>query len=110
MKVDEKFLEQDPAIQLQFANGWDVLAGANNATGVYYYNVKVDASAATNDVDVSVITQFKVNPEAKSNDFSGYIGATNGLSIEAYAVQCEGFNDNVAAAWNATFGVNQVQP
>lgn len=75
------------------AKGWVELEG-----NVYYYNTTVDAREEKK--DVIVFESFKIKGDA---DVSTYAGKT--VTIQAYAVQADGFTD-AAAAWEATFGAN----
>ena len=87
------------------ANGWVALA---DEEGVFYYNKTdknaegkagvVDARAAL--VDLVVFENFKI---ANNANVSGYVTATNAsatITIDAYAVQADGFA-SAAAAWTA---------
>ena len=74
------------------ANGW-VSAGVEN---VYYYNKTVDARDATADIDVKVFQSFKVKGDA---DVAAYNGKT--ITVQAYAIQADGFDDALDAWENA---------
>ena len=69
-------------------NGWVALTGVEN---VFYYNGIVDARTAQ--VDLLVFGQFKTKTDA---DVSAYTEAE--ITIDAYAVQADGFAD-AADAW-----------
>ncbi len=86
-------IEADPTIAAQMeANGWKPLEGV---PGVYYYGTTVDARNATKDVDVVVFENFKIKTDA---DISTYAGKT--VTITAYAIQADGFEDkNFAEIW-----------
>ena len=72
------------------ANGWTAVEGAD---GVYAYGQIVDAR--TEAKDVKVFESFKISSTA---DVSTYAGKT--ITIDAYAIQADGF-DTAAAAWAA---------
>ena len=72
------------------ANGWSAVAGA---TDVYAYGQIVDAR--TEAKNVKVFESFKISSTA---DVSTYAGKT--ITIDAYAIQADGF-DTAAAAWAA---------
>lgn len=77
------------------ANGWALV---DDETDVYYYNNKVSAGA-----NIEVFENFKIKSDA---DVSAYAGKT--ITVQAYAVQADGFAD-AAAAWEdapCTWGVN----
>lgn len=83
-------IEADPTIAVQMeANGWHALEGV---PGVYYYGTTVDARKATKDVDVVVFENFKIKTDA---DISNYAGKT--VTITAYAIQADGFEDKTFA-------------
>lgn len=75
------------------ANGWTALTGVDN---VYYYETTVDARTATEDVKVPVFTNFTVANDAIVADY-----ANAKIIVTAYAVQADGFDGNINAAWTA---------
>lgn len=72
------------------ANNWAPVAGAE---GVFAYGAIVDASDAK--VDVPVFGSFTIKGDA---NVAAYDGKT--ITVQAYAVQADGFAD-AAAAWKA---------
>ena len=72
------------------ANKWTAVAGAE---GVYAYESIVDAGTAAQ--DVKVFDNFKIKGNA---DVADYTGKT--ITIQAYAIQADGFG-TAAAAWKA---------
>lgn len=72
------------------AKGWTAVTGTN---GVYAYANIVDASTIAR--DVAVFDNFKVLGTA---DVAAYANKT--ITVQAYAVQADGF-DTAAAAWAA---------
>ena len=72
------------------ANGWTPVSGATN---VYSYEEVVDARTAA--VDRVVFTSFTIKGDASVTDY-----ATKEITIDAYAVQADGF-DTAAEAWTA---------
>lgn len=84
-------IEADTTVAAQMtANGWTKVAGTNN---VYAYSTKVDARNAAK--DVTVFENFTVKTDA---DVDSYEGKT--ITVQAYAVQADGFG-NAAAAYTA---------
>lgn len=84
-------IEADTTVAAQMtANGWTKVAGTNN---VYAYSTKVDARNAAK--DVTVFENFTVKTDA---DVDSYEGKT--ITVQAYAVQADGF-DNATAAYTA---------
>ena len=87
------------------ANGWDALDGVDN---VYYK--KVVANTGTTAVDYKVFDGFKIidsieaRPATPVADVK-YLEDYNNkkITVTAYAVQADGFDD-AKAAWDATFG------
>lgn len=76
-------------------NGWVALTGV---TGVYYKSYTSQDAA----LDVPVFGNFKIADGAQ--DTEGWADAKDAkITINAYAVQADGF-DTALAAWNATFG------
>lgn len=74
------------------SNGWTALTGTTN---VYYKQVN---SSATQQ-DLAVFSGFKIADNAE--DVTGWGNAT--ITVNAYAVQYDGFAD-ASAAWSNTFG------
>ena len=72
------------------ANGWTPVSGAEN---VWAYNNIVDARTSAQ--DVTVFTYFKVKGTANVADYAGKT-----ITVQAYAVQADGFA-NAIAAWEA---------
>lgn len=75
---------------------WIELASVEN---VYYYKDVVDARSIATSVKVAltpVFTQFKVLDSANVS----VVTSTDAISVDAYAVQADGF-DSAAAAWAA---------
>jgi hypothetical protein len=70
------------------ANNWVLLSG-----NVYYYKNSVDARSGQ--VDLPVFESFELTDDAVVKD---YVNKT--ITVKAYAVQADGF-DNAAAAWTA---------
>ena len=80
------------------ANGWNALSGVDN---VYYREYTKDT---TKDSDLKVFESFKIADEANKNDGWGSVIPTDTkVTVTAYAVQKDGFDD-AATAWKATFG------
>lgn len=78
---------------------WIELASVEN---VYYYKDVVDARSIATSVKVAltpVFTQFKVLDSANVS----VVTSTDAISVDAYAVQADGF-DSAAAAWTAAAG------
>ena len=85
-------VEGNTTIEAQMtANGWTKL----NGTNVWYHAI-VDARNTT--VDVPVFGSFTIDGEANTADY-----ASAKITVTAYAVQADGFND-AADAWAKTFG------
>lgn len=72
------------------ANGWSLVSGTTN---VYSYEAIVDARTAA--VDKVVFSEFTLKGDA---DVANYASAN--ITIDAYAVQADGF-DTAAEAWAA---------
>ncbi len=72
------------------ANGW---VAVENVAGVFAYNAKVDAS--TEAKDIKIFENFKVLGTANVADYAGKT-----ITVQAYAIQADGF-DTAAAAWAA---------
>lgn len=79
------------------ANGWTNLEG-----NVWYYNNKVDARNAADDIDVPVFTSFKILGTVDNDTLAETYDETT-ITVKAYAVQAAGF-DTAALAWDNTFG------
>ncbi len=77
------------------AKGWTALPAIDgvDVANVYYYNAKVDAREEAK--DVTVFENFTVKGDANVADF---VGKT--ITVQAYAVQADGF-DTAAAAYAA---------
>lgn len=87
-------IEADDTVAAQIAdNKWKPLDGVAN---VYYYESVVDARTAA--VDLPVFGNFTLKGDA---DVAAYADAT--ITIDAYAVQADGFA-SAAAAWTAAEG------
>lgn len=81
-------IEDDDTVAAQMAAiGWTAVAGATN---VYAYKTTVNAGD-----NIKVFDTFTVKGDA---DVSDYAGKT--ITVEAYAVQADGF-ETAADAWNA---------
>lgn len=92
--TDEIAAIQDAdTVATQMANkGWVELDGEEN---VYYLNKTIDAREADADIDVPVFATFKIKGDA---NVASYDGKT--ITVQAYAIQADGFAD-AAAAWGA---------
>ena len=91
VKLDNglKAIIADTTIEDQMeANGWVLLSG-----NVYYYEDSVDARL--DQVDLPVFESFKLTNGANVANYSNET-----ITVKAYAVQADGF-DNAAAAWAA---------
>ena len=73
------------------ANQWTQIADTN----VWYHNVVIDASQTAQ--DVPVFKSLKIKADAQVSNY-----ANKTVSVIAYAVQKDGF-DNALAAWSNTF-------
>lgn len=81
-------IEDDDTVAAQMAeNGWTAVAGATN---VYAYRTTVTAGQ-----DIKVFDTFTVKGDAAVADYAGKT-----ITVEAYAVQADGF-ETAAEAWNA---------
>ena len=79
------------------AKGWNELTGV---TGVYYKEYTQSATVT----DLVVFNKFKVSDTADAvNGWANVSEATTKVTVTAYAVQADGFDD-AKAAWDATFG------
>jgi predicted ribosomally synthesized peptide with SipW-like signal peptide len=76
------------------ANGWDLV---ESQTNIYVYKATVNGGD-----NVNVFKSFTVSKDISNEALAN---AANGktITVTAYAVQKDGF-DNALAAWNATFG------
>lgn len=74
------------------ANGWMVL-DADNYPGVYYYNGIVSKGA-----NKVVFRSFKIKGDLTNDELAEYADKT--ITVQAYAVQADGFA-TAAAAWAA---------
>lgn len=91
VKLDNglKAIIADTTIEDQMeANGWVLLSG-----NVYYYEDSVDARL--DQVDLPVFESFKLTNGANVANYSNET-----ITVKAYAVQADGFDD-AAAAWAA---------
>ena len=84
--------DADTVLAQMEANGWSPLTGV---AGVYYLNKTIDASKSDKDIDVPVFAYFTIKGDA---EVAGYDGKT--ITVQAYAIQKDGFED-AAAAWKA---------
>ena len=84
------------------ALGWkQLVVDGVNVAGVYYYNQVVDAREATDPVAVKVFEYFKIKGDAEVADYVTNADKTDNIvTINAYAIQEDGFAD-AAAAWKA---------
>ncbi len=83
-------IEADTTIYNQIiANNWIALSGVDN---VYYKAV----ASSISDTKCVVFESFKLKTDANVADYGN---AT--IEITAYAIQADGFNGDVAAAWTA---------
>ena len=87
------------------ANDWVELDGVDN---VYYK--KVDANTGANAVDYKVFDGFKIIDSIEARPATPVAGVkyledynNKKITVTAYAVQADGFDD-AKAAWDATFG------
>ncbi len=80
-------------------NGWLPLDGQS---GVYYYKDIIDASKANANIDKVVFSEFMVSGTAVLTDAEGnaLYSADTPITIDAYAVQADGFS-TAALAWAA---------
>lgn len=86
-------IEADTTVAAQMAdNGWTAVDGATN---VYAYKAKVTAGQ-----DINVFENFTIKGTAAVADYAGKT-----ITVEAYAIQADGF-DTAAAAWEAAPGWN----
>ena len=86
-------IEADKTVAAQMAaNGWTAVDGATN---VYAYKATVTAGQ-----DIKVFENFTIKGTAAVADYAGKT-----ITVEAYAIQADGF-DTAAAAWEAAPGWN----
>lgn len=86
-------IEADTTVAAQMAaNGWTAVDGATN---VYAYKATVTAGQ-----DIKVFENFTIKGTAAVADYAGKT-----ITVEAYAIQADGF-DTAAAAWEAAPGWN----
>lgn len=86
-------IQADTTVVAQMtANKWLPLEGV---AGVYYYDGKIDAREADKDIDVPVFAEFTIKDDAEVDTFGGKT-----ITVQAYAIQTDGFAD-AAAAWAA---------
>ena len=88
-------------------NGWVALTGANNATNVYYLTTKTENGTVVAKLDNAntnpvVFEKFVLADDADTTNANANY-ATKKVTVTAYAVQADGFDD-AKAAWDATFG------
>lgn len=81
------------------ANDWEALTTSSDA-GVYYKEYKGAEGAA---VDFVVFDHFQIASDANDKYNWSAIGANTKVTVTAYAVQMDGFDD-AGMAWAATFG------
>ena len=79
--------------------GWTRIDG----TDIYYYNTVVDPTAANADLTLEVFANFKIADDANVSEYATTDTNKSYITIKAYAVQKDGFNDAVSA-WNEAFG------
>ena len=84
------------AAQLE-ANGWTPVSGE---TGVYVFNMTIDARNAADDVDVPVFSTFTIAGTADISDYATDENDASIIQVTGFAVQADGFADS-AAAWSA---------
>lgn len=85
------------------ASGWTLLSGY---TDIYYQ--KVEANTTNNNKDYPVFAGFKVKGDANVENFApivsigpnGEVDVPKKVTVTAYAIQADGF-ENAAAAWTA---------
>lgn len=83
-------------------NGWKAI-GSAEYPNVYYREVAVDVSEATTDESLPVFSSFKVKGDITNTQLAAYsteTDATKVVTVEAYAIQAEGFG-TALAAWEA---------
>lgn len=91
-------IEKETTIAAQMsANNWKALeVNGMTVENVYYYDGVVDASAAQ--VDQVVFSSFDLMDGLQGANLTEY--NNNTITVQAYAVQADGF-DTAAAAWEA---------
>ena len=75
-------------------NKWLSVSGE---TGVYYQIV--DASTSEKNIDLTVFSSFTLADDANSH--TDWSKSDIKVNVTAYAVQYDGFDNNLAGAWNA---------
>lgn len=73
------------------ANGWSLVSGTSN---IYAYNTKCCSAGD----EVVVFESFKIKSDVTNEQLAAYAGKT--ITVQAYAIQAEGF-DTAEAAWAA---------
>lgn len=86
-------------------NGWDqlVIEGVP-VEGVYFYEEIVDATEATANIELPVFGSFKLKGNLTHDDLTA--NEDDEITIDAYAVQADGFA-SAAAAWDAAVDAAQ---
>ena len=88
--------EARPNIAAQIAsNGWIALDGVPNV----YYKEYTKNAAATEDTDLLVFSMFTIADNADTLDAWSSVNTNTKVTVTAYAIQEEGFANNVLAAW-----------
>jgi len=94
-------IEADTTVADQMAaKGWTQVEG-----NIYVYNETVDAREAEEPIDVVVFEEFTLADDADVASYADDEGnVTANITIKAYAVQADGFEDSTAAEiWDAAF-------
>ena len=85
-----------PNIAAQIAsNGWIALDGVPNV----YYKEYTKNPVATEDTDLLVFSMFTIADNADTLDAWSSVNTNTKVTVTAYAIQEEGFANNVLAAW-----------
>lgn len=88
--------EARPNIAAQIAsNGWIALDGVPNV----YYKEYTKNAVATEDTDLLVFSMFTIADNADTLDAWSSVNTNTKVTVTAYAIQKEGFANNVLAAW-----------
>ena len=88
--------EARPNIAAQIAsNGWIALDGVPNV----YYQEYTKNAVATEDTDLLVFSMFTIADNADTLDAWSSVNTNTKVTVTAYAIQKEGFANNVLAAW-----------
>ena len=88
--------EARPNIAAQIAsNGWIALDGVPNV----YYKEYTKNAVATEDTDLLVFSMFTIADNADTLDAWSSVNTNTKVTVTAYAIQEEGFANNVLAAW-----------